>query len=323
VLDDAIALGAAAAADRRSGQMSLFGGGGSATEQVDPPIPPDEWTEAEMLAYEKATLGFYVTRHPLASHEKTLARYATATTGGLWRYEDGSEVTLGGLISKMRTVITRTGRNAGSKMGIVTLEDLSGQVEAIVFPKDLERWQTELAPEAVVFFKGRVDRKREEPSLRVAEVVPLDRAQEQLSTMVVVRVNCVGASAAVLGRIREVMGRFPGDRPVFLELWTANELKVTIRTNGRAGVSPTAEFCQAMENVTGAETVTVLGPIRSLAAAAKPQAAGAERQQATGVERPPAASESPSGLPADNRSSDVIDEPVDDESIDDEPVLLG
>ncbi len=298
VLDDAIAMGISASADRRAGQMSLFGAGDSQMAPTEPDIPSGEWTEAEMLAHEKATLGFYVTRHPLASYEKTLLKYATATTADLKRYDDGAEVTLGGLISKMRTVLTRTGRNAGSKMGIVTLEDLRGQVEAIVFPKDLERWHSELAPEAVVFFKGRVDRKREDPSLRVAEVVPLGRADEQLSTMVVIRVNCVGASSSVLEDVRKVTGRFPGDRPVFLELWTASELRVTIRTNGRVGVSPTTAFRQAVEAVTGEGTVMILGPIRSLSAVAQSQAASEPE--------------------LDRDSQELIDEPVDDE-----PALLG
>ena len=266
VLDDALSAGSAAAADRNSGQMSLFGGADSAAELTEPTIPCEEWTEAEMLAHEKATLGFYITRHPLASHEKTLLKYATASTADLRHYQDGADVTIGGIISRMRTVVTKSGRNAGSKMGIVTLEDLQGQVEAIIFAKDLERWQSELALESVVFLEGRVDRKREEPSLRVSQVIPLDRSDELLTTMVLIEVNCVGAPPLLLEQIREVMNRFPGGRPVYLELRTANELKATIRTNGRSGVVPSAEFCEAMESVTGPDTVRLLGPLRSLGA---------------------------------------------------------
>lgn len=273
-LDDAIARGASAAADRRAGQMSLFGGGeGAAAEQPDPPIPPEEWTEAEMLAHEKATLGFYITRHPLASHEELLLKYATAMSVDLKQFEDGAEVTLGGIISKMRTVITKSGRNAGSKMGIFTLEDLRGQVEAVVFARDLEEWQQNLALESVVFFRGRVDRKREEPSLRVSDVIPLDEAEERLTSMVLIRVNCVGAPDKILARIRDAMDESPGDRPVFLELWTKNQLRVTIRTNGRTGVRPTQAFRQSIESILGEGSITLLGSPHSVAVVNRAQAA--------------------------------------------------
>lgn len=262
VLDDAITYGAQKAADRRSGQMSLFGGGPEPMSASQPKISTEQWTEAEMLAHEKAVLGFYVTRHPLASHEEILLKYATASTGDLRQYVDGTDVTLGGMISKFRTVITRNGRNAGSKMGIVTCEDLRGQVEVVIFPKDLERWQGQLALDTLVFFRGKVDRRREEPSLRVTEVIPLENADELLSTAVVIRVSGATSSAESLQQLKQALARFPGDRPVFLELWTPGQLKVTLRVGGRMGVRPATDFLQAIEVVAGHGNVALLGPIR-------------------------------------------------------------
>jgi DNA polymerase III subunit alpha len=288
VLDDAIAGGASAAADRKAGQLSLFGGADSNLSRPEPKIPGAQWSEAEMLAFEKATLGFYVTRHPLAAHEKTLLKYATARTGDLRRYDDGAEVVLGGLISKIRTLLTKTGPRAGSKMGIVTLEDLWGQVEAIVFSKDLEKYQAELAPEALVFFKGRVDRKREEPSLRVMEVIPMECGDERLGTSVLIRVNCVGAATDLLRQIRTTIDRYRGDRTVLLELLTASNLKVIVRANGRAGVTPSVEFRKAMEQVVGEGAVTVMGAVRSLGAQAwcPPAAEDARPAEMPGTESP-------------------------------------
>jgi len=261
VLDDAIASGASLAADRRAGQMSLFGDG--LGDPVEPKIPDrPQWSEAEMLAHEKATLGFYVTRHPLTSCENMLRTFATTVAADLKRYEDGAEVTLGGLITKMRTVLTKSGRNAGSKMGIVQIEDLSGQIEAIVFPRDLEQWQGMLKLDTVVFLRGQVDRRRENPSLRVSDVVPLDQAADRLSTMVLIRIVCPGNDRTLLQRIREVLDRYPGDRPVFLEMVTSAEMKVTIRVNGRGGVKPSDAFRNDMEQLVGANNVHVLGPTR-------------------------------------------------------------
>ena len=136
----------------------------------------------------------------------------------------------------------------------------------IVFSKDLEKYQAQLAPESLVFFKGRVDRKREEPSLRVIEVVPMELSDERLGSSVLLRVNCVGAEASLLKRIREAIDRFRGDRTVLLEMLTAGNLRVTLRTNGRTGVTPTPAFCRAMEEILGEGSVVITGSGRSLGA---------------------------------------------------------
>jgi len=270
VLDVAISQAAAMAADRKAGQMSLFGGDDAPAAMAEPTVPPEQWTEAEMLANEKATLGFYVTSHPLTSHAEALRKYATASTAGLKEFSDGAEVILGGLISKIRTVTTRSGRNAGAKMGIVTVEDLHGQVEAILFPKDLEQFQSVLAVESVMFFRGSVDRRREEPSLRVSELIPLDQADQHLSSMVVIEIHCPGASESMLAEVQAILDRFPGDKPVYLEFYTSNDLKVIVRTNGRAGASPTREFQEAMRAVVGPDRLRIRGPIRRVAVSTTP-----------------------------------------------------
>ncbi|MCL2329977.1 MAG: OB-fold nucleic acid binding domain-containing protein, partial [Phycisphaerae bacterium] len=283
VLDDAIAHGARAAADRRSGQMSLFGGGdegggwgggnsnnskdgGNSSEQrpktSERAIPDLRWTDAEMLAHEKATLGFYVSNHPLTSHERTLRKYGTARTTDLRKYQDGHEVVLGGIISKMRTVVTKQGRNAGSKMAIVTVEDANGSIEAVLFSKELQTYQAQLIQDAVAFFRGQVDRRREEPSLRVTEVVPIEQADERLGRMVLIRLHSASVTGTTLQELHRLIGCYPGDRPIFLELHTSNALKVTLRSNGRRGVTSSQQFQQAVRQLLGPDSIVILGPHR-------------------------------------------------------------
>lgn len=272
VLDDAIHHGQSAAADRKSGQMSLFGGGGESSARSEPKVPPLQWTEAEMLAHEKAALGFYVTSHPLSSHEKLLRKYSTARTTDLCKYTDGSEVTLGGIISKFRTMVTKQGRNAGAKMGIVTVEDLAGQVEVVLFPRDLPTYQAMLALDTVAFFRGQVDRRREEPSLRVSEVIPLDQADERLGRMVLINLRCPGATPETLHELERALNSHPGDRPVFLELHTSTALKVTMRINGRRGVTPSTGLCAAVDALLGPGHIMVLGPTQMAAPPDEPEA---------------------------------------------------
>ena len=130
-----------------------------------------------MLAYEKATLGFYITKHPLTQYEELVTRFSTTDTAGLARLSDGTQVVLGGLVAQVRAVPIKTGRSAGKKLVIAKLEDFAGAVEAVVFPDQQAAVATALRPDAIVFIEGAVDRRREEPSLRTARVVPVEQAR--------------------------------------------------------------------------------------------------------------------------------------------------
>jgi DNA polymerase-3 subunit alpha len=275
ILDEALKHGSAAAADRKAGQMSLFGGPDDSSDddpQAERSVPPLQWSESEMLAHEKATLGFYVTSHPLSSHADVLERYATARVRDLKQFSDGAEVILGGMITKLRTVLTKSGRSAGSKMGIVSVEDLSGKIEVIVFPKDLEKFRALLIPETVAFFKGQVDLRRDEPSLRVSDVIVNDEADEKLAHTVLVRLDEAGLDTEKLQALKALVQAHRGDRPFYIEMSTREGLKVTIRANGQAGVRPTAGFRHAVEELLGPGRVELIGHGRRSAPSETPVA---------------------------------------------------
>lgn len=270
VLPSAIDVGAQAQDDRRAGQMGLFGGGDEASSAAapEPVIPTDEWTEAEMLSHEKSVLGLYVTAHPLTEHVDVLEKFATARTADLDRYQDGADVVLGGMITRMRTVTTKTGRSAGSKMGIVTFEDLSGQVEVILFPDLLEQSRSLIAPERIVFVVGRVDRRREEPSVRVSELIPIERAPEKLARAVLIRMNCAATAVDMMPRLRHLCDQHRGERPIYMEMTTADGLKVTVRCNGGVAVTPSEEFVEAIDHLLGPGHVILVPPTKHTMAAA-------------------------------------------------------
>ena len=121
-LEDAMAAGQTAQRDRRQGQMSMFDAFDAPDDTTaDVALPGDEWTEAEMLAREKGVLGFYITKHPLASHEQLLSACATAKAGDLARFEEGADVVLGGMVSSLRTVNARSGKRRTPASGSASL----------------------------------------------------------------------------------------------------------------------------------------------------------------------------------------------------------
>lgn len=256
-VEGAIASGQAAQSDRRSGQMSLFGGENGSALAAPPElvISTAEWAEAEMLAREKAVLGFYITRHPLAQHEHLLNACATATTAELDRHEDGNEVVIGGMVSTLRTVVARSGRNAGKRIGVVTFEDLTGRVEAIAFPTTLAEYQSVLVPDAIVFLKGAVDRKREEPSLRISDVVTLDRTCEAFCRSVLLRVT----ADTPLERLVEILRSHPGGATVYINVETADGMAVQVECNPSIRVSCGSEFLLDLVELLGRSSVRALG----------------------------------------------------------------
>lgn len=169
-----------AARTRRSnvrGQMSLFGDG--MLEEVNPPLPdiPD-YSLRTRLNFEKSVTGLYITGHPLSDYTDALARLTmnTAQLAELLEQpdhglqSDGMRVQMGGMLTEVRQKTTK----AGNLMGFATLEDLTGTIEALVFPKVLERVSTDLVADTAVILSGRLSiREDDDPKLLLDSVDPL------------------------------------------------------------------------------------------------------------------------------------------------------
>jgi DNA polymerase-3 subunit alpha len=260
VLDKAIELGQEAQRDRRAGQLNMFGGFASAVPAPPPPIGHEEWTDSVMLAYEKATLGFYITKHPLAQYEDLIRRFSTADTAGLVRLSDGHQVVLGGLVAKVRSVPIKTGRSAGKKLCIAAIEDFAGTTDIIVFPGQQDEALPVLKPDAVVFVEGAVDRRREEPSIRTARVVPIDRARQEYAREVVIKLASSPATADILPVLQRLCRTHRGNCPVYFEVTSAAGWTATVKAQENGGVDPSAEFVGQVEALAGVQAVRCCGP---------------------------------------------------------------
>ena len=161
-----------------AGQLSLFGDG--LLEEVNPALPDiPEYDLRTRLTLEKSVTGLYITGHPLADYQRALSAMSmnTARLAELTESEDhglsqdGMRVSMGGMLVEVRQKATK----AGNLMGFATLEDLTGAIEALVFPKVLERVTTELVPDTAVVLTGRLSiREDEDPKLLLDTVEPLE-----------------------------------------------------------------------------------------------------------------------------------------------------
>ena len=173
-LDDALAAGQAVQRDRLSGQTSLFDlGGGAGPEVPEEPLPQvAEEPARSRLRWEKELLGLYLSDHPLGEVAERIGRYVTAYSGELGEEQDQRRVVIGGVMTGLRTVVTKS----RATMGVATLEDLQGSLEVIVFPKVLEQTAAIWRPNAILLVAGRVDHKGEAAVLLADAVWDWDEA---------------------------------------------------------------------------------------------------------------------------------------------------
>ncbi len=217
-LEPAIKAGQRAAADRESGQASLLFDGADdaqAEEEADqdlPSVPP--WSTSELLGYEKEALGFFATSHPLDDHRELLERFGNVNVEQLKTLPAETEVVLGALLGGVRTTRTRKGRNPGQKMAIVQLEDRSDRIEGVLFADVYSDYEAALDRGAVLFFVGRVDRRREDPNLVVSRVIGTGEAEAKLSRRLRIHLDGTSGTASAgnsldddLERLRDLLDR--------------------------------------------------------------------------------------------------------------------
>lgn len=148
--------------DDISGQMSLFDfADESEKESLEIPLPDvPEFTKEELLGFEQEVLGVYVSGHPLDEYAKMWKKHTTAMStdfevdeeSGTAKAQDGSHVTIGGMITNRTVKTTKTGK----LMAFLTIEDLVGSVEVLIFPRDYDKYQKTLEHADKVFITGRV-----------------------------------------------------------------------------------------------------------------------------------------------------------------------
>ncbi|QNN22334.1 DNA polymerase III subunit alpha [Planctomycetales bacterium ZRK34] len=157
-----------------------------ASDSSDEPRLPDvtPWDPSNTLAQEKAVLGFYVSAHPLDRWRDTIRRYSNVSLSEAHRLRADTEVIIGGMLSRVRQTLVKNGRSAGQKMAMITLDDMTGQMDGVIFSDGFAAHGHLLEPEAIVFLKGKVDRRREEPNIIIESVIPVREAPETLTRAV-------------------------------------------------------------------------------------------------------------------------------------------
>ena len=257
--------------ERASGQTGLFETGQAASEPAAAPIEVEEFSKDELLQMEKEMLGMYISDHPLRQVHAALAARVNVALHQLPELQDKATVVVGGIITGVKRTTTRS----GSAMAFVTLEDLTGGAEVIIFPKTYEQVHFLLKRDSVVVVRGKVDVAEQQAKILADRVLPLDeadevdpiaasgsrnggnggRAPEEAPHLLVlhVRVDTARVGEEGLHRLHDLLGRRRGEQPVVLHLVTPGREVVLNARELRVMATP--ELRTELETLFGAGSV--------------------------------------------------------------------
>jgi DNA polymerase-3 subunit alpha len=176
---------------------------------------------------------------------------------------EGTEVTIGGMINRVKKVVTKNGRSAGMPMAIVTLEDLEGQIDGTMFAETYaevcQKFPDAVKAESIVFVRGKVDRKRETPSLLVNEVLPIAESVARLTTAVALKLDPARHASDVVAQLEPLLKRHKGNTEVFLQVDVGPARKVVMRLDRERSVRPTPAMVDELEMLLGSGAVQLCG----------------------------------------------------------------
>jgi DNA polymerase-3 subunit alpha len=227
-LEDAMEIGQRLQKEQASGQDSLFGseeivsvGGNSYGELPN----VEEWDEKALLNYEKEALGFYVSGHPLSRYSDAIKRFATCETAGLHERKDKESVRVAGIVSGIKELMTKK----GDRMAFISLEDLQGSIEVVVFPEVYAASMELLKGEEPLLVSGELDIGEESCKMLASGVELLSEVQQNQAKRVHIRLNAPGLNEMQLRQLKSIVQRYRGECEVKLHLQIPHCSETTIK----------------------------------------------------------------------------------------------
>ena len=252
VLDKALEQAKAVQRDQQSGQLSLFGGPAAAAadnreinELMLPDIP--EWNEQKRLTFEKETVGFYITGHPLDDSLAEIRTVVDSDIHGLADMVDGQSVRIGGLVRTFK----RHKSKKGDPMAFLTVEDVFETVEVVVFPEAYGRCAEILETFDPVIIQGTIQKEERGVKIIADAIDTLPAAREKYTATMRVRLEPDRISRQKLEAVKKVLLQFHGPCPVILTLHFARKGEVDIEVVKDMTVRPCRELTDKLEETLG------------------------------------------------------------------------
>jgi len=242
-IEEILEYGQRAQREKSDPQLGLFDMPGNIPAINLPTLSQiDEWNEKQRLAFEKESLGFYITGHPLTGHEDILEKFTNANSVVVKEKKDGDTIRIGGIIRKLKTIKTK---KRGELMAFVTLEDLHGSVEATVFSSLYAKVHDLLTDDRPILIQGQLQKDENSIKILADTIIPIDKAEETWTASVHFNLDITHTQRDVLVKLKEILKSHPGSCRAYIHLLNPDKTETIVALSNsiklRAGLPLTRE----------------------------------------------------------------------------------
>ncbi|MGB9440322.1 MAG: DNA polymerase III subunit alpha, partial [Desulfobacterales bacterium] len=214
-LESALEYGQRVQKERTDPQMGLFDLGDN-QPSINAPVLPEtgEWDGKQFLTFEKESLGFYLSGHPLSRYEEVLDKFTNSNAISIKDLKDGGVVRIGGLVRSTKNIKTKK----GDLMAFVTIEDMHGSVEVIVFSRVFSDVRDLLVEDHPVLVQGQVQKDEKSVKILADTIIPIAKAEETWAASVHFNLEISRTDRERLENLHDILKRHSGLCPAFLHL---------------------------------------------------------------------------------------------------------
>ncbi|MCK5543050.1 MAG: DNA polymerase III subunit alpha [Desulfobacterales bacterium] len=262
ILEEALEHGSRIQKEKNDAQLDLFADtdvGADITSR--PPELPDmeEWEENDLLFYEKESLGFYFSGHPLKKYSDVLQKYCNASSLNINDFSDGKTVRIGGFLKLVKAHKTKK----GDMMAFASIDDGHGIVEIVVFPNLYVDTHQLIADEEPVILEGEIQKKESSVNLIAQKIIPIDNAEEEWTASVVISIDQSLNTKENLEKLKSIFSMYPGKCSSYIAVKSQEQSDVLIKTSDEFKVSSTKEFFKEVDLIFGENSIkTTCAPVK-------------------------------------------------------------
>jgi DNA polymerase-3 subunit alpha len=205
----------------------------------------DEFSENQLVAFEKETIGFYISRHPLSRYEDEIKRHTELDTSALPKLKNGAEIKICGLVSALKEIVTKK----GDRMAFLTLEDIKGFVEVILFPEVFKAALPSLRGGDPLLVKGTLDLSEDHVKIKGTEVHALSALPLSSKKPLHLRILISQLAPSQLTDLRDIIVANRGPSQVLLHFMGKNSREVVVALSDQYTVDPSQDFRNHVQNV--------------------------------------------------------------------------
>lgn len=248
VLEDAIEHAQNAQKEKANGQTNLFQifTDRQNRERINYP-EIDEWNDNELLAYEKETLGFYITGHPLVRYKEFIERYTNTDSSKIIYQKNEKEIRIGGMVRSLKEINTKK----GERMAFVTLEDIQGTVEVVIFSDLYKEISALLKSDEPIFISGTLGNDEDKVRVIASKVRPLSELMNNKLRSVHFLLAIDNISRDKIIKMKDLMKSYSGECPVYLHIIIPEKSETVISLGSEFSVEPYSSLGEELEELFG------------------------------------------------------------------------